>query len=293
MFASMALSKKVEALRARWKGGGSGWPPATTQTHDERLDLRGVEWPERVTGDVYENVDFSHSFRDGPVWLTECTFKNCRFTGWKIDMLIESQSRFEDCLFQAASFNSMGLGTSAYDACTFKSCRLGYTTISNPVFRRCLFSGTTAGVDFGAAGFWDCRFEGAVRNVWFRGGHQSGPFGEPSKSVDSGLHGVDFRDAEVSGITVSHDCALDDLALPDHALIVDFSIIDEAFLESGASKLPHAAQRGFVIMANIFRTHSSAQPLKILTVGDFRTGCGDHAVDALEVFRSASVDGVR
>ncbi|KKL03849.1 hypothetical protein LCGC14_2622030, partial [marine sediment metagenome] len=102
-----------------------------------------------------------------------------------------------DCLFEGANFRKAGSIRPELLRCTFRDCKL-------------------KGMDFNAASFEDCKFEGEIRDVWFRGGYPYSygdrQFGRAKKNR---MTNVSFAKAELIDLTISDDCDLSTVILPD------------------------------------------------------------------------------
>ncbi len=102
-----------------------------------------------------------------------------------------------------------------YRGTQFNTCTLDRCSFQRAVFTRAEFVDTEFtncklnGVDFNASSFENCRFEGVLEDVWFRGtyGHESffSEFGQPKQNK---MLNVSFENADLRDPAFSNGCDL-------------------------------------------------------------------------------------
>lgn len=160
------------------------------------------------------------------IWIERCDFERMRFEKCDLRSIKDHENRLEECIFKGCTFDgaAFGINTSRFNHCDFEDCSFKKAVFDNAVFADCTFSNCRfSGVDFSASGFWRCRFVGRVEDVVFRGTYQFARDREQHVPVDSGLHMVDFFNAELKWIALSNGCPIVDVVLPKNgdAIIVD------------------------------------------------------------------------
>jgi len=189
------------------------------RTGEGRDDYRGANLQSaKLENALIERADFSRTnFQH--LRATSCRFVDCVFDHANLADANFRTCEFIECRFRKTDLRMAGLGVGGglFDRCTFDGIRKRYMSFINPVFRGVTFRGKDwSHLDFSASGLWDCAFVGDVRDIMFRGDFLVTEFmhevnGPPR---DTGLHGVNFADAELFLLGFTHNCALDDIVLP-------------------------------------------------------------------------------
>ena len=273
---------ELKPLKQRWNGIDKlDFRSSPFGVTDEgRKDFRGLDLqryrPRHKTlkGRRFEKCDFS--FSDGWPPLDRSVFLDCLFRRAILDNWRDWRNRFENCLFSHTLLRCAGIGswTSRYEDCTFEKCNFAKASFDNPIFRRVVFrNNKLAGAHFNVSGFWDCVFEGPVRNVWFRGRY---PRVLEAESIfwrpkETGLHNVDFSKASLADITMSDECALENIILPEggEAMLCDV----RKLLDSAETMLhPHFNQEEWGVIGkyvlDILAVHARTQAVSILSRQD-------------------------
>lgn len=216
----MKLATKKELI-ARWDNLKTVNLPDSPfgVTEEGHSDFRGMPFLRRFEIKLFtlENCDFSYAdFTER--WIEATKFRHCVFRGTKMDGISDRHNDFLHCSFIETSFRkaALGISTTNFENCLFEKCNFTDTLFSNPVFKRVRFiHNKIKTLDFQASGFWDCSFIGEINDVTFRGHYlyknqrEKHPFPQ-----ETGLHNVDFSEAELMWICTSHNCAVENVKMP-------------------------------------------------------------------------------
>ncbi len=171
----MSKTTVQNKLVERWRDFGSELPSSSPfgNTADAHADFRGISLSKhgRLQGRQLHNCDFSFSDFSG-LLLERCSFERCIFTATRFDNSADHQNVFLDCDFTQSSFRSSGIGykSSRYMRSRFDGCSFSKAVFANAIFRDVVFvNNKMVGLDFNASGFWNCKFTGSLKDVWFRG----------------------------------------------------------------------------------------------------------------------------
>ena len=214
--------------------------PFAQMLNENRLDIGQSNW--NVNCD-FSRADFSSARLEG------LSFENCYFQSCKFEDAYEGRCTFLRCRFERSSFTTAILGahTSNFRECKFEQNRFGpRSTVLNAIFERCDFDNNLlSGLFFSASGFWNSRFTGVVHDATFLGEHlypfQRQTYGPP---VRSGLHGVDFSNAELQFVSARSNCALEDVVMPNNGscILVDLDclqkLVNSLSMRHGAALAP-------------------------------------------------------
>ncbi len=134
----------------------------------------------------FEKTDFTDSSDHGNVF-DHCEFLNCKF---KLAVLGYDGSRFRNCVFRKCGFQRTNFIRAEFVTTDFIDCRL-------------------KGIDFGSSSFENCKFEGLLEDVWFRGTFplksDIEEFGQPKINK---MQNVSFEKADLVDLTISDGCDL-------------------------------------------------------------------------------------
>jgi uncharacterized protein YjbI with pentapeptide repeats len=241
-----------------------------------RYDLRGItfEYKTSLKKMKWENIDFSYA-NFNHMLLLDSVVENVIFDGIDGTEFCIYSSTFRNCRFTKANLNYSGFGAHGglyenviFDQATFKQARFDCPVFSHCAFLNCKLGG----VDFDASHFVHVRFTGKVTNVWFRG--QSAYESDLAKHKKAG-HGlnpmiVDFSDAELWGVTISHYCDLSRVILPtdgNHYLFTNWYNVlmelDKRIDQEFSDPTWRSAAHDFVW---VYKGHAKKQAMEILNV---------------------------
>lgn len=209
--------------------------------------------------------------------VSKCAFRGCVFDGSNLQRVIIRSCKFEECRFRRTDLRFAQIGTSgsSFDRCIFEKVRVTRAGFHNPVFREMKFWGKDWGnVDFGASGFWDCVFSGAIRGVTFRGDYQFPGQREMNGIPEgTGLHDVSFEDAELHWVGFTNGCALDHIILPRSGS--SFLCRNDVLIECESwLKLEFPKLQGIEKFFEIIRVHASLQTERLVSEHDIGYFCG-------------------
>lgn len=187
-------------------------------TDRQLIDLRGCPAQQmRVSGVVARNVDFSYGDFSSS-WLEGNRFENCLFEKTCFKDFSDHGNMFRNCVFSRCNFR---LGAIGYEGSRFVDCIFEECTFQRAVFIRAEFVNTDfiecklRGVDFNGSSFEECRFEGIVEDVWFRGTFASeSDFKEFGQPKGNKMLNVSFEKAQMVDLTISDGCDLSTIKLP-------------------------------------------------------------------------------
>lgn len=154
-----------------------------------------------VEGSRFEHCSFEMAdlseVRDHGNEFIRCAFRNTMFVGAVLGF---KGTRFTKCLFEGADFTRTGFIRAVFVDCAFVNCKL----------KR---------VDFGASRFTRTRFEGTLRDVWFRGDHAV-PEDRARLGPPEGVPvlDVDLSRARLEGVTYGMGLDLSRVTLPNQQL---------------------------------------------------------------------------
>lgn len=184
---------------------------------NDLLDFRG--YPAHkilVKNVVLREIDLSYADFSNS-WMETNRFENCLFIRTDFSELAEHGNVFDNCQFLNCKFKFAVLGYrgSQYNNCLFKECGFNRTNFIRPEFvYTSLINCRLKGVDFNAASFEDCTFEGLLEDVWFRGTFPSVSlvehFGPPKINK---MENVSFEKADLIDLTISDGCDLSTVKL--------------------------------------------------------------------------------
>ena len=167
----------------------------------------------RLRGVQLDATDWREAWVEASEFV-ECTFNRADFSG-----LRDHGNRFEECEFNKTQFNGAVLGFegSRYIKCTFDRADFTHTGFIRAVFEDCSFRNCRlSGIDFEASRFVRTRFEGRLKDVWFRGDYGV-PYGTGKWGIPEGdpVLDADFEQATLDGVTYGMGLDLSRVRLPD------------------------------------------------------------------------------
>jgi uncharacterized protein YjbI with pentapeptide repeats len=151
-------------------------------------------------------ADFSSS------WMEANRFENCLFVKTDFSDVADHGNAFEHCVFLNCKFKLAVLGYqgSRYRNCNFNECGFQRTNFIRPEFVNTDFINCRLkSVDFNASSFENCKFEGLLDDVWFRGTFPLESdvehFGQPKINK---MENVSFENADLHYPAFSNWCDL-------------------------------------------------------------------------------------
>lgn len=247
------------------------------RTATDMIDFRGYAAHRSLVKGVFANgldlsfVDFSGS------WLEGNRLEDCLFVGTDFEDVSDHGNMFVNCVFNRCKFNLAVLGYkgSKYRNCTFRECDFQGSSFVRPEFTDTDFlSCRLKGVDFNASSFENCKFEGLLEEVWFRGTFptelQVQEFGQPriNKMVD-----VSFENAELVDLTFSDGCDLSSVKLEKGETYLRFDMWNKrlVFLASEVEAWPDERQRRTAeSFIKVYSVHAARQEWEILNMDDLK-----------------------
>lgn len=248
---------------------------------NDLIDFRGYPAHRILVKDVVlKDIDLSHADFSN-AWLESSRFENCLFEKTDFTDSSDHGDTFDHCVFEKCKFKLAVLGYdgSIFRNCIFKECgfqRTNFirTEFVNTDFVNCRLNG----VDFNASSFENCRFEGLLEDVWFRGTFPSESqikdFGQPKINK---MENVSFENADLFGLTISDGCDLSTVRLKDNGKYSKFDkwLKRLQFLEKAVATWddPYAKKEaeGFTWVSMV---HAKKQDWDILNVADLEKQYG-------------------
>lgn len=289
----------MKQFRARWRNAagnefvdrlilmgrsGNGFSVSESPfglTDDGLLDFRGLRVAEKVQlrRVTFAPADFGTASWKG-AWLERCTFKNAQFDGVGFQNVAEHGNEFFECCFLRSSFRGAAIG---YRGSRFVTCTFDHVDFSRAIFVRPEFDGSAFyhckldGCDLNGSSFERCRFVGALRNVWFRGGfaypNDVSEYGQPRENR---MAEVSFESACLRDVTFSDGCNLASVKPPTdrhHALIAQWPEKIRN-LQELAQGWPAGAQQAATAFAITNLVHARTQDWFILNRDDLEDEFG-------------------
>jgi uncharacterized protein YjbI with pentapeptide repeats len=257
----------------RWVGRElvPGDPSPFGMTETGKQDYRGVSFTRRtITNLEVNNADFSGADLRN-LRIESCTFGNCIFERATLVEWVTRASKFDECRFNKADLRQaqIGYGGTDFCKCTFDGVRTTRAGFHNAVFVGVDFNGNDwSHTDFSASGFWDCSFRGTLNDIIFRGGYlfpyQLEISGEPRRT---GLHNIDFTNADLHWVGAYNGCKLERIILPadGSAFICEAK---DLMLLSAKFDLGSKEHEALFIYLKIIRPDPSTQVQKIISKND-------------------------
>jgi len=176
------------------------------------MDFRGYSARRILVKDVtLKDIDLSHADFSSS-WMETNRFENCLFEKTDFTDASDHGNTFDHCVFLNCKFKLAVLGYkgSRYGNCIFKECGFQRTNFIRPEFVSTDFIHCRLkSIDFNASSFENCKFEGLVDDMWFRGTFptrsQIETFGQPK--INKMLN-VSFEDADLCDPAFSNWCDL-------------------------------------------------------------------------------------
>ncbi len=254
---------------------------------NDLLDFRGYSARQMRIRDViirdanFSLADFSAS------WMEAGRFENCLFEGTDFSDIADHGNTFYRCKFLKCNFSRAVLGYkgSKFNDCRFQECnftRAGFVRaeFTDTDFTRCKLKG----IDFNGSSFHNCKFEGLLEDVWFRGTFPHDAlfemFGQPRPNR---MLNVSFENADLIDLTISDGCDLSTVKLKDNGKLLRY---DDWFrrvqflekqLEAWDGELQKNEATRFVYVAKV---HAQHQKWAIVNIDDL-----DRHFGGLEVAR--------
>ena len=231
-------------------------------------DARGMIFPEVLEGRIFHGFDFTRAIFENS-WIENCTFENCLFERSNLKGVSEHRNHFNKCRFVKVNFSGASIGnrTSVYNDCLFHSCSFKNALFQNAVFKNSNFIEIKlTGLDFNASGFWNCRFEGVLDDVWIKGKYAVSLGTGGSMPTETGMHEVDFSRSKLSWITTSLGCAIEKVKLPIDCKIVKCSDLLNRYEDVAKSYFNDIDFEAVEDFLEIYTPHMSGQEKFIISL---------------------------
>jgi fluoroquinolone resistance protein len=176
------------------------------------IDFRGYPAHRILVKDVtLKDIDFSYADFSSS-WMETNRFENCLFVKTDFTDAPDHGNAFDHCTFHQSKFKLAVLGYkgSHYRNCIFRECGFQRTNFIRPEFVNTDFINCRLkSIDFNASSFENCKFEGLLEDVWFRGTFPSASqierFGQPKINK---MENVSFENADLHYPAFSNWCDL-------------------------------------------------------------------------------------
>jgi|CXWL01.1.fsa_nt_gi uncharacterized protein YjbI with pentapeptide repeats len=176
------------------------------------IDFKGYNAIQILVKDVVlKDIDLSYADFSSS-WMQANRFENCLFEKTDFSDIADHGNTFSHCVFKKCDFKLAVLGYegSQYKNCTFKACSFQRTNFIRAEFVSTDFVDCRLkSIDFSGSSFENCKFEGLLDDVWFRGtyGYESyfTEFGQPKPNK---MDNVSFENADLRNPAFSDGCDL-------------------------------------------------------------------------------------
>jgi uncharacterized protein YjbI with pentapeptide repeats len=210
----------------------------------------------------FSNVDFQQADLSGLADHAN-NYKDCRFVATRFDHanLGYEGSRYEQCLFERASFRKSAFARTQFDGCTFAHCAL-------------------VNIDFEASSFSRCKFVGPLRDVWFRNGYSHTALADEfGPAPPNRMQRVDFSEASFWGVTFGGGVDLSTVIPPQDGRHHLYDRWPERFrqVDGGLATAPTGTRQGIDLFLKAFEASSSRQDHYIVNEADMNEIFGESA----------------
>lgn len=257
-------------------------------TESGLLDLRGLRIARRIElrRVTFAPADFEDVSFEG-LWFERCAFNNAKFDRANFQSISEHGNEFIGCIFLKSSFRGAAIGFrgSHFESCSFECVNFRKAVFVRPEFDGCEFYRCKFdGCDLNGSSFERCRFVGALRDVWFRGG-----FAHPDDVSQYGIPRVNlmaevsFECASLRDVTFSNGCDLSSVKVPSderHKLVGRWPEKLRS-LQVQSKKWSAAARDAADVFAATNLTHARGQEWFILNRDDLEVEFGDEVADLI------------
>lgn len=245
------------------------------------LDFRGYSAQQILVKDVIIR-DADLSFADfSSSWMETNHFENCLFEKTDFSDVADHGNIFSHCVFVKCNFKFAVLGYrgSQYQNCVFRECNFQRTNFIRAEFVETDFLNCRLKcIDFSGSSFENCKFEGVLEDVWFRGtyGYESyfTEFGRPKPNK---MENVSFVNADLIDMTVSDGCDLSTVKLKNDGKYFKYDNWPERlhFLEReiGTWNNEHHKKEAQTFV-KVGMVHAKKQDWKILNLDDLENYYG-------------------
>lgn len=136
------------------------------------IDFRGYPAHRILVKDVVlKDLDLSYADFSN-CWLEANRFENCFFEKTNFTDSSDHGDTFDHCVFRNCKFKLavFGYDGSRYRNCIFEDCSIQRMSFIRPEFVNTDFINCRLkNIEFNASSFENCKFEGLLDDVWFRG----------------------------------------------------------------------------------------------------------------------------
>lgn len=249
------------------------------------IDFRGYPAHRILIKDVtLKDIDLSYADFSSS-WIEANRFENCLFENTDFTDSSDHGNKFEECIFQNCKFRLAVLGYdgSQFRNCVFRKCEFQRANFIRTEFVNTDFIGCRLkGIDFGASSFDNCKFEGLLEDVWFRGTFPLESdiieFGQPKLNK---MLNVSFENADLVDLTISDGCDLSTVRLKENGRYVKYDnwLKRLQFLEKAAASWADSdAQENAERFAWVGMVHAKKQDWNILNLDDLEKSYGGSEV---------------
>jgi len=245
------------------------------------IDFRGYPAHRILVKDVVlKDIDLSYADFSSS-WMETNRFENCLFIKTDFTDVPDHGNTFDQCEFLNCNFKLAVLGYkgSRYHNCIFKECGFQRTNFVRPEFVNTDFINCRLKrIDFNASSFENCKFEGLLNDVWFRGAFPSRSlaehFGQPK--INKMLN-VSFENADLVDLTISDGCDLSTVKLKNNGRYFKYDrwLVRLQFLESEIAcweNEHHKRQADKFVSVSM--VHAQKQDWEILNLDDLEKHYG-------------------
>lgn len=245
------------------------------------IDFRGYPAHSIVLNSVtVKDVDLSYADFSNS-WMEANRFENCFFDKTDFTDSSDHANTFDQCVFLKCKFRLavLGYNGSRFRNCIFKECGFQKTIFIRAEFVDTdFFNCRLNGVDFNASSFENCKFEGILENVWFRGTFPSElqlrEFGQPKSNK---MENVSFENADLRDLTFSNGCDLSTVTIKKNGRYFKFDNWYKRlqFLSNEIELWDDESQRNEAEkFLKITMVHAPTQDWEILNLDDWEKYCG-------------------
>jgi fluoroquinolone resistance protein len=251
------------------------------RSEGDLIDFRGYPAHKILVKDVtIKDIDLSYADFSSS-WLEANRFENCLFVRTNFTDASDHGDIFDHCKFLYCKFKLAVLGYNGtrFRNCVFKECGFQKTNFIRPEFVNTDFINCRLkGIDFSGSSFEDCKFEGLLEDVWFRGtfAYQS-YFKEFGRPKINRMENVSFENADLIDLTVSDGCDLSTVRLKKNGKYFKYDnwlkrlkVLEREIETWGTGEQKREAEK----YVKVSMVHAQKQEWKILNLEDLERHYG-------------------
>ncbi len=274
-------------------GGKFQWENISIELVEDKIDLRGFDLGgQKIVKSEFNNIDFSFStFKN--TWVESSSFEGCHFDKVDFSDFSDHGNFFKKCSFTDCKFNAAAIGFDGTNflECLFDNCKFNKTIFNRPEFVGVHFKNIRIkNIDFNASSFENCFFEGALKDVWFRGGFplqsDNNYYGTPKKNE---MKNVSFENADLEDLTFSDQCDLSTVRIKQSEIYHKYNRWKERLdlLKIESLKWSDKERKEADIFVNTYLVHAKNQDWYIINKNDVERDYGsDVSVKIFEFWKS-------